>query len=152
MQHPDRGTVPSSMTIELQADGAELCVTSDAHEVIDAMFVALPDDYETGELVSAVVTDRQISRITSVMTGRSERSPLSTWLEAGHHLVLVERPGYVTMAWDAAAIQPVIVEAGGSFTDWRGEPTIYSGEGVATNAHVRDEVLAVTRARIRHDN
>jgi hypothetical protein len=93
------------MTIELQADGAELCVTSDAHEVIDAMFVALPDDYETGELVSAVVTDRQISRITSVMTGRSERSPLSTWLEAGHHLVLVERPGYVTMAWDAAAIQ-----------------------------------------------
>lgn len=51
--------------------------------------------------------------------------------------------------WDAAAIQPVIVEAGGTFTDWRGEPTIYGGEGVATNAHVRDEVLAVTRTRVR---
>lgn len=51
--------------------------------------------------------------------------------------------------WDAAAIQPVLEEAGGTFTDWRGEPTIYSGEGVATNGHVLDEVLAITRTAPR---
>ena len=47
--------------------------------------------------------------------------------------------------WDAAALQPILEEAGGTFTDWRGEPTIYSGEGIGTNRRVLDQVLAVTR-------
>jgi histidinol phosphatase-like enzyme (inositol monophosphatase family) len=47
--------------------------------------------------------------------------------------------------WDAAAIQPVIEEAGGTFTNWQGQPTIHDGEGVATNGAVREEVLAITR-------
>jgi histidinol phosphatase-like enzyme (inositol monophosphatase family) len=47
--------------------------------------------------------------------------------------------------WDAAAIQPVIEEAGGTFTDWQGQATVHSSEGVATNGAVRDEVLAITR-------
>lgn len=47
--------------------------------------------------------------------------------------------------WDAAALQPILSEAGGTFTDWQGVPTIYSGEGIATNARVLEEVLAITR-------
>lgn len=47
--------------------------------------------------------------------------------------------------WDAAAIQPILVEAGGTFTDWQGRETIYSGDGIATNGHVLAEVLAFTR-------
>jgi histidinol phosphatase-like enzyme (inositol monophosphatase family) len=47
--------------------------------------------------------------------------------------------------WDAAAILPIIAEAGGTFTDWRGKPTIHSGEGIATNGLVLDEVLRITR-------
>jgi histidinol phosphatase-like enzyme (inositol monophosphatase family) len=47
--------------------------------------------------------------------------------------------------WDAAAIQPILLEAGGTFTDWQGRPTIYSGEGIATNGRVLDEVLSFTR-------
>jgi histidinol-phosphatase len=47
--------------------------------------------------------------------------------------------------WDAAAIQPVIEEAGGTFTDWKGTSTIYHGEGIATNRLVLEEVLNVTR-------
>jgi histidinol-phosphatase len=46
--------------------------------------------------------------------------------------------------WDAAALQPVLEEAGGTFTDWRGERTIFSGEGIATNGLVLNEVLAFT--------
>lgn len=46
--------------------------------------------------------------------------------------------------WDAAAVQPILEEAGGSFTDWRGNRTIYAGEAVGTNGRVLDEVLAVT--------
>jgi histidinol-phosphatase len=46
--------------------------------------------------------------------------------------------------WDAAAVQPIIEEAGGTFTDWRGNPTIQAGEAIATNSLVLDEVLAIT--------
>jgi histidinol phosphatase-like enzyme (inositol monophosphatase family) len=37
-------------------------------------------------------------------------------------------------AWDAAALLPAITEAGGVFTDWRGEPTAFGGSIVATNS------------------
>lgn len=47
--------------------------------------------------------------------------------------------------WDAAAIQPVMEEAGGTFTDWQGNPTFTSGEGIGTNGKVLDEVLAITQ-------
>ena len=47
--------------------------------------------------------------------------------------------------WDCAALQPIIEEAGGTFTDWQGEPTIYGGESIATNGLVLDEALAVAR-------
>jgi histidinol phosphatase-like enzyme (inositol monophosphatase family) len=48
--------------------------------------------------------------------------------------------------WDAAAVQPIIEEAGGAFTDWRGRPTIHAGEGLATNGHLLAEVLRITSA------
>jgi histidinol phosphatase-like enzyme (inositol monophosphatase family) len=47
--------------------------------------------------------------------------------------------------WDAAALLPIMEEAGGTFTDWEGQRTIYSGNGVATNRLVLEEVLAITR-------
>jgi histidinol phosphatase-like enzyme (inositol monophosphatase family) len=43
--------------------------------------------------------------------------------------------------WDAAPLQTIIEEAGGHFSDWKGNRTIRSGETVATNGRVRDEVL-----------
>ena len=48
--------------------------------------------------------------------------------------------------WDAAPLLPIITEAGGHFGDWSGNPTIRAGEALATNGHVRDEVLAIVRA------
>ncbi len=51
----------------------------------------------------------------------------------------------VMQVWDAAAILPVIQEAGGTFTDWQGRPTAHSGQGIATNGHILDEVLAIVR-------
>jgi fructose-1,6-bisphosphatase/inositol monophosphatase family enzyme len=47
--------------------------------------------------------------------------------------------------WDAATMQPILEEAGGQFTDWRGVPTVHSGEGIATNGLVTDEVLAIVK-------
>ena len=52
----------------------------------------------------------------------------------------------VANLWDLAAIQPIIEEAGGTFTDWQGTPTIHAGEAIATNGKVLEEALAATRA------
>lgn len=49
--------------------------------------------------------------------------------------------------WDAAAVQPIIDEAGGTFTDWQGRPTIHSGEGIATNGLIHSDVLKITAVR-----
>lgn len=44
--------------------------------------------------------------------------------------------------WDWAALAPIIREAGGRFTDWCGKPAIRTGDVVATNGIVHDQVLA----------
>jgi histidinol phosphatase-like enzyme (inositol monophosphatase family) len=46
-------------------------------------------------------------------------------------------------AWDAAAVETVVVEAGGRFSDWQGRPRIDSGEGIASNGLVHAEVLGL---------
>ena len=36
--------------------------------------------------------------------------------------------------WDCAPLLPILREAGGHFTTWQGEPTIWGPDAVATNA------------------
>ena len=50
--------------------------------------------------------------------------------------------------WDCAALLPIIEEAGGTFTDWRGERTISGGNAIATNGLIFDEVMAVVSKKI----
>lgn len=45
--------------------------------------------------------------------------------------------------WDAAAIQPIISEAGGALTDWKGVETIHGGDGVACNRQLLPQVLEI---------
>jgi histidinol-phosphatase len=60
----------------------------------------------------------------------------------GRALVMVDP---IMNVWDAGAVQPIIEEAGGQFTDWKGEATIHHGEGIATNGLVHEEVLRLLR-------
>ena len=53
-------------------------------------------------------------------------------------------------SWDAAAVQPIIEEAGGVFTDWSGARTAFGGSAIATNAILADEVRALLGSSIRH--
>jgi len=48
--------------------------------------------------------------------------------------------------WDCAALLPVVEEAGGTFTDWRGTRTIRGGNAVATNGVLFDEVLGIIKS------
>jgi len=47
--------------------------------------------------------------------------------------------------WDCAPMIPILCEAGGRFSDWRGEETIWGNDGFATNAALYDVVLDVLR-------
>lgn len=47
--------------------------------------------------------------------------------------------------WDVAAVAPVIVEAGGSFSSWAGKYDIHAGHGFASNGHVHQAALEVLK-------
>ena len=47
--------------------------------------------------------------------------------------------------WDCAPLLPIMEEAGGTFTDWRGEKTAHGGNSIATNGVLFDEVMALVR-------
>jgi histidinol phosphatase-like enzyme (inositol monophosphatase family) len=69
-----------------------------------------------------------------------------TWGDCyGYLLVATGRAELMTdpvlSPWDAAALLPMITEAGGIFTDWRGGVTAFERAGVvATNAALADEI------------
>ncbi|HKR15705.1 MAG TPA: histidinol-phosphatase [Pyrinomonadaceae bacterium] len=45
--------------------------------------------------------------------------------------------------WDCAALLPIVEEAGGTFTDWRGVRRIDGGNSIATNGLLFDEVMSL---------
>lgn len=45
--------------------------------------------------------------------------------------------------WDAAAVQPIINEAGGRYSDWRGAPSIHTNDAVATNGLLHEQILKI---------
>jgi histidinol phosphatase-like enzyme (inositol monophosphatase family) len=45
--------------------------------------------------------------------------------------------------WDCAALLPIMEEAGGTFTDWRGVRTAAGGNSIATNGLLFDEVMGL---------
>ncbi len=74
-----------------------------------------------------------------------------TWGDCyGYALVATGRADIMVDArmdvWDCAALLPVIEEAGGRFTDWRGERTIRGGDAVASNGLLHDQVLALLKS------
>ena len=49
--------------------------------------------------------------------------------------------------WDIAAAKIIIEEAGGKMTDLNGKDTIYSGNALATNGKLHDEVLKILKRK-----
>jgi histidinol-phosphatase len=47
--------------------------------------------------------------------------------------------------WDCAPLLPIMEEAGGTFTDWRGVRTVHGGNSIATNGLLFDEVMSLIR-------
>jgi histidinol phosphatase-like enzyme (inositol monophosphatase family) len=72
------------------------------------------------------------------------------WCDAyGYALVATGRAEIavdpVMSLWDTAALYPVVTEAGGTLTDWRGTPTYRAPEALATNGHLLQPALSAIR-------
>jgi fructose-1,6-bisphosphatase/inositol monophosphatase family enzyme len=75
-----------------------------------------------------------------------------TWGDCyGHILVATGRAEIMLdpllSIWDCAALQPILEEAGGTFTDWAGTATHTGGNGFSTNGHLFQAVMDIIQAR-----
>ncbi|MEZ4590071.1 MAG: inositol monophosphatase family protein, partial [Chloroflexota bacterium] len=73
-----------------------------------------------------------------------------TWGDAyGYSLVATGRADVmvdpIMALWDIAPLQVILEEAGGTLTDWQGEPTIHHEEAIATNGHLLPDVLQLVQ-------
>lgn len=71
-----------------------------------------------------------------------------TWGDAyGHMMVATGRADImidpILNIWDAAALLPIVTEAGGSYTDLNGKPNIETGNGISTNKVLKDQILKI---------
>jgi histidinol-phosphatase len=75
-----------------------------------------------------------------------------TWGDAYGHLMIAAGRADIMIdpilnIWDAAALLPVITEAGGSYTDVQGNPSIKTGNAISTNSSLLPEILSLFDAK-----
>ncbi len=109
---------------------------------------------DTTELGDAFVTTTDVESILGTGRGggwdmlRSRIAGWRTWGDCyGYALVATGRTDAmldpVMSLWDAAALAPIIDEAGGVFTDWDGAPGHTGDSAVATNAALARDIRAL---------
>ena len=111
---------------------------------------------DVSDLSSALLLTTDAERLSREDRGeawdrlRSRAQFTRTWGDCyGHALVATGRAEAmldpVLAPWDAAALAPIVDEAGGRFRDWSGNPTYTAGNGISTNAVLAEEVQALVR-------
>jgi histidinol-phosphatase len=101
---------------------------------------------ETAELKDALLLSTSFVSATELLQARAKVS--RTWGDCyGYVLVATGRADVmldpVMNLWDCAPLLPIMEEAGGTFTDWRGVRTADGGNSIATNGVLFDEVMKV---------
>lgn len=107
---------------------------------------------KTAELAEAALSNSALELYPQLgVSDRLERLLAKTKLSRGwsdcygHYLVATGRVDVMVeplmYVWDNAPLLPIIVEAGGRFTDLSGNAVIDSGSGLSTNGLLHDAVL-----------
>lgn len=117
------------------------CRVSDVDRVEDALILTSGDAPHVRRIAGAGFARREAGLARLAELAGTYR----TWGDCyGYALVATGRAEAMLdphlNVWDAAAVRPVIEEAGGVFTDWHGSPAHESGHAVATNAAIADRV------------
>jgi len=101
---------------------------------------------DTAELKDAWLLSTDFAPSTERLRARAKTS--RTWGDCyGYVLVATGRADVmldpVMNLWDCAPLLPIMEEAGGTFTDWRGVRTIDGGNSIATNGRLFEEVMSL---------
>jgi histidinol-phosphatase len=102
----------------------------------------------TAELKDALLLSTSFVGRTGELLARAKVS--RTWGDCyGYVLVATGRADImldpVMNLWDCAPLLPIMEEAGGTFTDWRGVRTADGGNSIATNGVLFEEVMSLIR-------
>ena len=132
---------------------------------VDELVAAAPGEgaWWNGTRCSVSTVDRldRATVLTSSDYGAGDEARRDAWQDLSYR-AMVSRTwgdcyGYLLVAtgradvmadprmavWDAAPLLPIIEEAGGVFTDWSGERTVFGGSAIATNAALAKEAHAL---------
>jgi len=164
-------TVPLWGTLVAVAEGEDVIAGAAYFPALDEIIVAAPGEgcwwngsrasvSEVADLAEArlVTTDARFmhdaARRERWMRLQEGARTMRTWGDCyGYLLVATGRADImvddVISDWDGAALMPIITEAGGEFTDWRGRATAFGGDSIATNARLGGivrEILAPSGA------
>ncbi len=119
---------------------ARRCAVSGVEKLDDAVFLTTS--------VKAFSTDRPTDARPVYDRIQNACRISRTWGDAFGYLLVATGRAEIMIdpklnLWDAAAVQPVIEEAGGRFFDWQGQPSVHSQEAIATNSALAEQVLAM---------
>jgi histidinol-phosphatase len=152
--------VPLWGTLVACCEGETVLAGAACYPAVDELVVAAPGEgcWWNGRRASvssvadlaqatALVTDDRFpdspARAAQWMALASRAGIARTWGDCyGYLLVATGRAEImvddIVNPWDAAALQPIITEAGGVFTAWNGTATAFGGSAIATNAALAD--------------
>ncbi|RYZ39827.1 MAG: histidinol-phosphatase [Myxococcaceae bacterium] len=157
--------VPLWGTLVAVAEGERILAGAAYFPAVNEMLVASPglgcfwndtaarvsSQAELSQAVALITDERFLQNPTKGAGWRelSRQASLSrTWGDCYGYLLVATGRAEVMVdealsPWDAAALQPIIEEAGGVFTDWKGQRTAFGGDGIATNAVLASRVREV---------
>ena len=153
-----RGIPVWASLIALERDGVVVCGVASAPALGRRWWAARGEGaYRDGERIHVSKIARlEEATVSFSRSGLGDPRTIELALRAWHaqpfsdfwaHLLVAE--GAVEIAvehemniWDNAVLQVIVEEAGGRFSDLRGEPRIDGGSAVSTNGLLQDEVLA----------
>ncbi len=159
-----RGIPVWATLLALERDGAIVCGVASAPALRRRWWAARGEGaFRDGERLAvsriASLDDATVSFSRSSLLGATERT-LDVARRAWHmqpfsdfwaHLLVAEGALEVAFEhemspWDNAALQVIVEEAGGRFSDLSGAPRFDGGSAVSTNGLLHDEVLALLNA------
>jgi histidinol phosphatase-like enzyme (inositol monophosphatase family) len=158
-------TVPLWGTLVAVVEGESVIAGAAYFPALDETIVAAPGEgawWNGSRTAVSKVSDLSAARLVTTDArfnrdaGRRDRwlqlqngaRSMRTWGDCyGYLLVATGRADVmvddVISGWDVAALLPVITEAGGAFTDWKGQTTAFGGDAIATNSLLASPVREI---------
>jgi histidinol-phosphatase len=101
-------------------------------------------------LTSEVICFDEVGREPAFQRFQQETRLTRTWGDGyGYYLLATGRAELMIdpylNCWDAAPMLPIVIEAGGTFTDWQGNETIHNEEAIGTNGRIFEETMTIAK-------